>query len=242
VSQPRPPARRGSALRWVLLLIVLAVLGGGLYLADGYTERRVEAGVATDLQRQLGTPDPPVVDIEGSPILTQLAARSVGTVHVMADQVGQELEQTLTVAHVDLVLSDVTTDDWFDTMNVSHAEGTARIDYNVLQALAGVPLTYVGDGRVEIVTTTTLFGRDVSARITGQPRLNVSSQTVTLADPQINVAGVALPDSVAQALLRAVLKPIPIGGLPLGLTVIGIDSRDDGIYATVVGENLPITR
>ncbi len=54
------------------------------------------------------------------------------------------------------VLSDVTTDDWFDTMNVSHAEGTARIDYNVLQALAGVPLTYVGDGRVEIVTTTTV--------------------------------------------------------------------------------------
>jgi hypothetical protein len=68
----------------------------------------------------------------------------------------------------------------------------------------------------------------VSARITGRPRLNVSSQTVTLADPQINVAGVVLPDFTAQALLRAVLKPIPIGGLPLGLTLIGIDSRDDG--------------
>ena len=115
-----------------------------------------------------------LVDIEGSPFLTQVAARSIGTVHVVADQVGLRTDQTLTVAQVDLVLSDVTTDDWFDTMNVSHAEGTARIDYNVLQALAGVPLTYVGDGRVEIVTTTTLFGRDVSARITGEPRLNVS--------------------------------------------------------------------
>ncbi len=82
----------------------------------------------------------------------------------------------------------------------------------------------------------------MSARITGQPRLNVSDQTVTLADPQITVAGVDLPDFTAQALLRAVLKPIPIGGLPLGLTVIAIDPRDDGIHATVVGDNLPITR
>jgi len=225
-----------------VLLVIVVLLGGALYYLDGYTERRVEANSATDLQGQLGTPDLPLVDIEGSPFLTQVAARSIGTVHVAADQVGLRTDQTLPVAHVDLVLSDVTTDDWFDTMNVSHAEGTARIDYNVLQARAGVPLTYVGDGRVEIVTTTTLFGRDVSARITGQPRLNVSSQTVSLADPQISVAGVDLPDFTAQALLRAVLKPIPIGGLPLGLTVIGIDSRDDGVHATVVGDNLPITR
>jgi hypothetical protein len=243
VSQP-PPTRRGSAaLRRILVLLVIVVLlGGALYYLDGYTERRVEANTAADLQAQLGTPDLPLVDIEGSPFLTQVAARSIGTVRVEADQVGLRTDQTLTVARVDLVLSDVTTDDWFDTMNVSHAEGTARIDYNVLEALAGVPLTYVGDGRVEIVTTTTLLGRDVSARITGQPRLNVSSQTVTLADPEITVAGVALPDSVAQALLRAVLKPIPISGLPLGLTVIGIDSRDDGIYAAVVGDNLPVSR
>ena len=82
----------------------------------------------------------------------------------------------------------------------------------------------------------------MNARITGQPRLNVSDQTVTLADPQISVAGVDLPEFTAQALLRAVLKPIPIGGLPIGLTVIGIDPRDDGIHADLVGDNLPITR
>lgn len=223
-------------------MVVLVVLGAALFYADGYTQRRVETGVATDLQRQLGTPDPPVVDIEGAPFLTQVAARSVRTVRVMAQQVGLRSEQTLTVAQVDLVLSDVTTDDWFDTMTASHAEGTARIEYSVLQALAGVPLTYVGDGRVEIVTTTTLFGRDVTARITGRPRLNVNGQTVTLADPEITVAGIDLPEFTAQALLRALLKPIPIGGLPLGLTVTGIDPRDDGIYATVVGDNLPLTR
>jgi hypothetical protein len=95
---------------------------------------------------------------------------------------------------------------------------------------------------VEITTTMTILGQNVNARITGQPRLDVADQTVTLADPQITVAGVNLPEFTARALLRTVLKPIPIGGLPLGLTVIAIDPRDDGVHADLVGDNLPITR
>ena len=226
----------------LILLVVLAVLGAGLYYGDSYAERRVEQSAATDLQRELATPEPPMVDIEGSPFLTQVAARSIGSVRVVADQVGLSTEQTLTVAHVDVVLTDVTTDDWFDTMTASHVEGTALIDYAVLQALAGVPLSYVGSGRVEVVTTTTFLGREVTASITGKPRLNVADQTVTLSDPKITVAGVDLPAFTATALLRAVLKPIPIGGLPFGLTVIGIDPRDDGVHADLVGDNVPITR
>jgi hypothetical protein len=79
----------------------------------------------------LGTPDLPLVDIDGSPFLTQVAARSIGPCTWRLIRWAVRTDQTLTVAQVDLVLSDVTTDDWFDTMNVSHAEGTARIDYNV---------------------------------------------------------------------------------------------------------------
>ena len=242
MTQARTRARRGPWRGIIILLVVLALLGAGLYFVDGYAEREVERIATSDLQRQLATPEPPTVDIEGSAFLPQVAARSFGSVHVVADQVGARSEQTLIIAHVDLRLTDVSNQDWFNTMTVSHAEGTARIDYDVLQAMAGIPLTYVGDGRVEITTTTTVLGQNVNARITGKPRLNVSDQTVTLADPQITVAGVNLPEFTAQALLRAVLKPIPIGSLPMGLTVIAIDPRDDGIHADLVGDNLPITR
>ena len=242
MNRTRPRARRGPWRGIVILLVVLALLGVGLYVVDGYAEREVERIAMSDLQRQLATPEPPIVDIEGSAFLPQVASRSFESVHVIADQVGLGSEQTLAIANVDLRLSDVSTQDWFNTMTVSHAEGTARIDYDVLQALAGIPLTYVGDGRVEITTTTTVLGQNVNARIAGRPRLNVVDQTVTLADPQITVAGVNLPEFTAQALLRAVLKPIPIGGLPMGLTVISIDPRDDGIRADLVGDNLPITR
>ena len=62
---------------------------------------------------------------------------------------------------------------------------------------------------MEIVVNTTVVGREVEAVITGLPRLNAKEQTMTLSDAKIAVAGVNLPDFTAQALLAAVLRPIP---------------------------------
>ena len=112
------------------------------------------------------------------------------------------------------MLTDVSSTDWFATMTVSHAEGTARIDYPALQAVAGAPLTYVGNGRLQIVQTATIVGREVKAEITGRPELDAEAQTITLTDPEITVAGVELPGFTADALLRALLKPIPVTGDP----------------------------
>ena len=69
------------------MLLVLLLLGGGLYFGDRYAEQRAERETAAELQAQLGTPTPPAVDIEGPPFLTQVAARSVGTVRVVADDI-----------------------------------------------------------------------------------------------------------------------------------------------------------
>ena len=164
-------------------------------------------------------PTLPQVDIKGFPFLTQLAAGSIGTMHVVADQLGVANNAQLTLAHADLVMSDVATKDWFKTMTISHAEGTSLLDYAKLSALAGAPLTYGSEGRVELVAKTNVFGREVEAVITGTPRLNAKEQTITLSDARISVAGVNLPDFTAQALLAALLRPIPLKGIPLGLTV-----------------------
>ena len=44
---------------------------------------------------------------------------------------------------------------------------------------------------------------------------------------RVSVANVTLPDFTAKALLRALLKPIPVSGLPLGLKLTSITAMDD---------------
>lgn len=234
-------ARLGKAAPFVgvlIILMILALLCAGLYAGDRYANRRAEHQAAKTLQSELGTPALPQVDITGFPFLTQLATGSVSTMHVVADQLGVANNAQLTLAHADLVMSDVVTKDWFTTMTIGHAEGTSLLDYAKLSALAGAPLSYGSEGRVELVSKTTVFGREVEAVITGTPRLNAKEQTITLSDARISVAGVNLPDFTAQALLAALLRPIPLKGIPLGMTASRIAAAEDGISVDLVGDNL----
>jgi hypothetical protein len=160
--------------------------------------------------------------------------------HVVADDLGSTGGSPLSLAHIDLVLTDVTTTDWFETMTASHVEGTALIDYAILERGATVPLSYAGDGRIRMETTTTLFGAKVVAQITGSPRLERGDQTITLADPTIKVADVNLPDFAATALLKTVIRPIPLKGLPLGLTATSVGAEADALRIGVVADDVPL--
>ena len=233
---------RGSPLVGVLIIILIAgLLVVGLYVGDRYAHRRAEQRVADLLQTQLGTPQPPMVSIEGFPFLTQVAADSIGRIHVVADQLGETNKAPVILAHADLIMTDVDTNDWFKSMKVAHSEGKARLDYAKLSSLAGAPLAYGGEGRVEIAVNTTVVRREVEAVITGSPRLNAKDQTMTLSDARIAVAGVKLPDFTAQALLAAVLKPIPLKGMPLGMTVTKIVAAEDGLQVNLAGDNQTIS-
>ena len=225
----------------MIVVIVVALVCVGLYVGDRYAHRRAEGRVAAALQPPLGTPARPQVDIEGFPFLTQIAAGSVGKMQIVADQLGETTNAPVILAHADLVMTDVVTNDWFKTMKITHTEGTGLIDYTKLSSLTNAPLRYGSEGRVEIVVKTTVVGREVEAVITGAPRLNADEQTMTLSDAKISVAGVNLPDFTAQALLAALLKPIPLKGLPFGLTVTGITAAEDGVHVALMAENQTIS-
>ena len=242
MNRSRTSRLRGSPLVGVLIIILIAgLLVVGLYVGDRYAHRRAEQQVAALLQTQLGTPQPPMVNIEGFPFLTQVAADSIGRIHVVADQLGETNKAPVILAHADLIMTDVDTNDWFKSMKVAHSEGKARLDYAKLSSLAGTPLAYGGEGRVEIAVNTTVVRREVEAVITGSPRLNAKDQTMTLSDASIAVAGVKLPDFTAQALLAAVLKPIPLKGMPLGMTVTKIAAAEDGLQVNLAGDNKTIS-
>lgn len=242
-SAGRRGQRGAAGVRFALVFVVLAaVLAAAFFGVDAYVRSRVERAVATQLQSELGTPQVPAVDIVGRPFLTQVATRKLGEVHVVADDVGQTNDSVLPIRHVDLTLRDVTTTDWWKTMNVARADGTALVDYDALKQAAGVPLTYSGNGRFTLEQNQELYGVTVKATVTGRLALDVADQTVSLADAKVVVAGYTLPDVVAQQLIKAVVKPIPLEGIPFELRVTSLDAQDDGLHAGLGGEDIPITR
>lgn len=232
----------GAVVGLVVLLVVAGLVVVGLYLGDGYAAGRVEREASARLQAELGLPVAPSVDVEGRPFLTQVAGRHLRRVHVVADDIPRSDRSQVPVAHVDVVLDDVTTDDWFATATAAHAQGSARLDYAALGQVAGLPLTYVGGGRVEARTSTSVLGVDLAARVSGTPRLDVAAQTVSLADTEVRVAGVELPGSTADALVAAVAKPIPVSGPLFGLRLTGLTPEDDGLHVTLEGDDVLLER
>jgi hypothetical protein len=242
----RPPRRgeRGAAggRFAIVVVVVAAVLAALFYGGDAYAHRRVEQQVAATLQTQLGTPRTPSVDVEGRPFLTQVVAQRIGEVHVVADDLGATTDGVLPIAHVDLTLDDLTTTDWWQTMTAARADGTALVDYDALARTAGAPLAYVGDGRFRLESTTRLYGIAVKATVTGRLALDEAAQTVAIADPTIEVAGVTLPAIVAEELIKAVVRPIPLEGIPFDLRVSSIDPQEDGLHVGLTGSDIQIER
>jgi hypothetical protein len=233
--------RHRSALTFLAVVVLIAgLLAAGLYGADRWAQQRIERQAARNLHSALATPGEPDVSIEAFPFLSEVATRNVRQMHVVADDLGIRADTTLGVAHIDLLLTDVMTTDWFETMTASHVEGTALIDYAALERVATVPLSYAGEGRIRMETSTTLFGAKVVAQITGSPRLERGEQTITLADPTIKVADVDLPDFAATALLRTVIKPIPLKGMPLGLAATSVAAETDALRVGVGADDVPL--
>ena len=244
MSSVAHPGRRGTAgVRFAIVFVVVAaVLAVAFYGVDAYVHRRVESEVASQLQGELGTRALPDVDIEGRPFLTQVVSRRLGEVHVVADDVGQTNDATLPIQHVDLTLHDVTTTDWWKTMNAARADGSALVGYDALKRASGTPLTYAGNGRFSVEANQSLYGLTVKSTVTGRLALDEADQTVSLADPTIEVAGVTLPDVVAGQLIKAVVQPIPLEGVPFDLRVTSIDAQDDGLHVGLGGADIPIRR
>ena len=236
--------QRGAAgVRFaVVVVVVAAVLAVVLYGADTYAHARVEREVATQLQGELGTPEVPAVDVVGWPFLTQVAARRLREVHVVADDVGQTNDAVLAIQHADLTLHDVTTTDWWKTMNVARADGTALVGYDELKRAAGVPIAYSGDGRFTVQRSQDVLGLTVDATVTGGLSLDVAQQTVSLSDPTVKVSGYTLPDTVAEQLIKAVVRPIPLEGIPFDLRVTSVAARDDGLHVGLEGADIPVRR
>jgi hypothetical protein len=231
--------RRGAGPRSALVFLLAGVLLAALLVGvDRVAATITESRVAARLQGDLGTPSAPSVQIEGFPFLTQVARRSLTSVHVVADDVTPPDRQAGALTHVDLMLHDVTSADGFRTSTAGRADGTVTLDYATAKELTGLQLSYAREGRVEVTVDTRLLSMPVKATIIGRPDIDPAEQTLTLGDPEISVAGVDVPDTTARALLDTLLQPVPLTGVPYGLRVSEITAEPDGLVAEVAGQNI----
>jgi len=224
----------------VIFLVVALLLVGGTLYADRYARERAERVVAAQLQSELATPEPPTVEIEGFPFLTQAVLGSIDSVQVSAAGAGTGRDVGLAVRRLDLQLTDVTSEDRFQTANATRVQGRAELDLAALRTLTGQDMAYAGDGRVRVEARTDVLGSNVLAVITGRPDLNVGDQTVTLAEPTVRVGGVDLPATAARLLISALVKPIPVTGVPYSLELTSLAVDGNGLTVDLTGEDVAL--
>src|SRR5215211_7795645 len=81
--------RHRSALTVLAIVVLLAgLLAAGLYGADRWAQQRIERQAAENLQIALATAGEPDVSIDGFPFLSQVAARHVRQMRLVAEDFG----------------------------------------------------------------------------------------------------------------------------------------------------------
>jgi hypothetical protein len=236
-APPRKPRSRTVMIAVISVLAVLAVLIAGDRVANAVAQNML----ATQLQSELSTPTKPEVSIGGFPFVTQVLGGSFSSVQVTADDATvQEGSTSVAIAHLDATLTGITASDRYQNVVADRGEATALVDWTGVSTLAGQQMSYVADDRMRIDFSVPIGRLSIDGYITGRPQLDVDAQTIIVVDPQVNVASVAVPQAVVDAVSRIVLQPIPIQNLPYDISVTGLTVQPDGLLLSGTGQDIPL--
>ena len=234
---PRKPRSRTVMIAVISVLAVLAVLIAGDRVANAVAQN----ALATQLQSELSTPTKPEVSIGGFPFVTQVLGGSFSSVQVMADDATvQEGPTSVAIAHLDATLTGITASDRYQNVVADRGEATALVDWTGVSTLAGQQMSYVADDRMRIDFSVPIGRLSIDGFITGRPQLDVEAQTISVADPEVKVASVEVPQAVVDAVSRIVLQPIPIQDLPYDISVTGLTVQPDGVVLSGTGQDIPL--
>lgn len=224
--------------RALIWLVALAVLGGGAFVGDNlvrdYAENQAEAQIAAEL----GTGPDLAVNLGGFPFSLALLTRNVPNAAITADSM------TLVVEGKELALTDVSVTTGKVTLQAAqiHARnvaGAAELGYPDLEKLAGVPVAYAGDGRLELRYTASVLGQEVSLAVSALPVLDTDEASIRLADPSVEVNGSEFDLPVQQSLIDTLVKPIEVT-LEYGLAVTAITPAESGLSLAFGGDTVTI--
>ena len=228
-------------------LLVLLLLAGVLIAVDRGLHAYVERRVATELQNSLALAGQPTVEIRGFPFLTQAARNHFPRVDLTASGVSGSRspgEPPLEIETLQAELFDVRTAQGYRRITAGRLDGRATLGYESLAGYSENPLSYGGSsggpGRVQTTLTAPVAGDLLGATISGVVAVDEPNQQVVITEPSVEVLGVELGDEVVNRLSGQFLEPIPVGALPLGLRLTGVEATEAGIIARVTGTDVLI--
>ncbi|WP_209323397.1 LmeA family phospholipid-binding protein [Brevibacterium renqingii] len=230
-KQPRRRSRRTTVLVSAIVIVITLIIG--VIAADRIVDYTTEQRIADGLQ-DYGEAD---VSVEGFPVLTQLAAGKLETVHITAAEATYD---DVDFTDVDARLYDVPTD---TSRPIGTVDATAVLPHSTLDALAaehaslpeGMTFTTV-DG--ELFLKGSLLGQDLLIGIEPTAegrRAVVDATTIRLGSAKVDVG--SLPGFLTSEISDIV---IDLDFLPAGLELTDITATEAGLSVRLHGSGVTL--
>ncbi|MFC8363897.1 DUF2993 domain-containing protein [Streptomyces griseorubiginosus] len=227
-----PPTR--TRRRMIIATVSLAALLVGGVAVDRIAAARAESRTAEAFQDGMGTAERPFVHVSGFPVLTQLAAGSLGHVDLTAHDIPADgTTRPLPVTKLTVGMDGLKTSGSADEAHADSVTATAFLSYADMSSALGVQVSQ-GDkpGRVDATASLPLVGDvTVSAAVSA-----ASGNRIAFTDVRAE-QGELLPP--LKSLLDKVLnEPVALRNVPEGLHLRSVSTTEDGIDARFTGRSV----
>ncbi|HOQ54612.1 MAG TPA: LmeA family phospholipid-binding protein [Micropruina sp.] len=229
-----------KAIRRILIaVLVLAVVLAG-------AEFGVRALVQSQAQQALTGSDldleQPTMTLGGGSVLAALAqGRFVDVSGTAASATVQFEQHAVPVTAITYQASDIRLASTSEAV-IGRADLAGTLGYAALSEVAGLPIAYGDDGRVLVTYTVDILGlNSLKIGISAVPQLNVATQQVDLEQSRIDVAGIAIDESLSQQIIERVVKPISLAANE-NTQVTAITVHPEGLVVDLTATDLPVRR
>jgi len=234
-------------VRSVLAAVLLPVVAVLLIGAYTFLPSVLEYAVARDVQSRLGLEKAPEVNLESDPPLRMLAGEFSGGDIVLKDAGlgGVRTENAI----IDLDPFDVDVLASLSKGSVVASEplsGGLRVEVpeaevsRLVKESADVPVkgvTVMAAG-MEVRSETAVFGTSFPVSASGDVQL--SGESFVFEPRDLEVAGMAVPEGLADAVLEGLRFEHPIKGLPYGSRITGVDTAEGKLVLTGRVPRIPL--
>jgi hypothetical protein len=251
--QAKPRRRRGRGLL-ISLIVLLLLVGGGLFIVDrfgaSFAERKIAERVAQEVKDNGATSAFPEVQIGGVPFVTQVLDGKYKEITILLREFAGSAGEGKTVKMplLDIRARDVrapldTIRSGTGKITATTVTGTGTLDYASLAALVDREGVTIGQSNGKLTVKGPVTAAGQSFDVSGTADLTVKGNTVQVRFAELNAGELSSIPGV-QDLLNTYAKDISIDlkipELPLQLAVQKVVPRPEGLVVTAAAKEVPL--